>query len=131
MVDEEARLLRGRSYVRTWSATPGLPYDAESGSSTGGPMSLLPPDAAVKKDRWAEFRGLRPWQVVLAVLPAPLIVGGLLGGGIAAAGLMANLWVARRALKPVVKVPVMLGVVAVTYATYLVALGLIRTYVRP
>lgn len=89
-------------------------------------MSLLPPDAAATKDRWALYRGLRPWQVILALLPIPLLLGGLLGGAIAALALLTNLWVARRSLRPAVKAPVMVLIVLAAYLTYGVCIAILR-----
>jgi hypothetical protein len=81
---------------------------------------------AVKKDRFASFRGLRWWQLVLVFLPVGLLgIGGLLGGMIGGAGLAANLALARRQLGTGLKVLVMIGVVVAAYALYFVIVTII------
>ena len=77
--------------------------------------------ATTRKDRWARFRGLRWWEVVLVVLPLVLVtVGGLLGGLFGAAGLVINLALARRRFGTGAKVALMLAVVVATYVLYFV-----------
>jgi hypothetical protein len=74
-----------------------------------------------KRDRFAQFRGLRWWQVVLSLLPIGLLpIGGLVGGLIAALGLVANLSLARRQFGTGLKVAAMIGVVVASYLVYLV-----------
>ena len=76
------------------------------------------------KDRWARFRGLRWWQLVLALLPLALLpIGGALGGGIGVVAMLANLALARRPFNTSTKVVAMLGVVVVAYAADFVISG--------
>lgn len=77
--------------------------------------------AAPRKDRWAAFRGLTWWQLVLTILPALLLfVGGLVGGLIGAIGLVANLQLARRQFSAGLKVAAMIAVVIACYLLYTV-----------
>ncbi|SNT29766.1 hypothetical protein SAMN05421812_104329 [Asanoa hainanensis] len=72
-----------------------------------------------KRDRWAAFRGLRWWQLVLSLLPLVLIgLGGLIGGAVGAAGTWLNLKVARKSLHPAVKALVMIAVVIGAYVVW-------------
>ena len=78
------------------------------------------------KDRWGRFRGLRWWQLVLALLPLGLLpIGGALGGAIGVVAMLANLALARRPFNTGMKVVVMLGVVVVAYAAEFVIAGVI------
>jgi hypothetical protein len=87
------------------------------------PGTSQPPAA---KDRWAKFRGLRWWQLVLALLPLALLpIGGALGGAIGAAALLANLGLARRRFNTGLKVAAMLGVVVLAYAAEFVIAGVV------
>ncbi|MEU1536941.1 hypothetical protein ABZ461_02215 [Actinacidiphila glaucinigra] len=92
-------------------------------------MARLPdllPDSAAKPDRWAQFRGLPPWQVGGAILPLVLIVvGGLLGGLAGGAATMINLKIARSGLSSAVKALAMVGVVLAAAIVYLVAAALL------
>jgi hypothetical protein len=81
---------------------------------------------AAKKDRWASFRGLRWWQLVLVFLPVGLLgVGGALGGLIGGVGLVSNLTLARRQFGTGLKVLAMIGVVVASYALYFVIVAII------
>lgn len=88
-------------------------------------VSQLPdllPDSAGKRDPWSQFRGLPPWQVVVAVLPLVLIVvGGLLGGLAGGASTAINLKIARSGLSSAAKAPAMVGVGLAAAVAYLVA----------
>jgi hypothetical protein len=76
---------------------------------------------AARKDRWARFRGLTWWQLVLTFLPALLLfVGGLVGGLIGAIGLVVNLGLARRQFSTGLKVGAMIAVVLACYLVYIV-----------
>lgn len=76
-------------------------------------------NAREKGDRWAAFRGLSWWQVVLSLLPLVLIgLGGLVGGAVGGAGAWLNLKVARGSLHPAVKALIMVVVVVVTYVVW-------------
>ena len=82
--------------------------------------------ATTKRDRFATFRGLRWWELVLTFLPIALVaVGGLLGGAIGALGLVTNLALARRQLGVGLKLVAMLGVVIAAYVVYFVVAGII------
>jgi hypothetical protein len=83
-------------------------------------------EPAPKKDRFAQFRGLRWWQLVLSLLPIGLLpIGGLIGGLIGAIGLVVNLSLARRPFGTVLKVAAMVGVVLASYLVYLIVAGTI------
>lgn len=83
--------------------------------------------AAPKGDRWAVFRGLSWWQLVLSLLPLVLIpLGGLVGGAIGAGAAWVNLKVARSAMNVAVKALVMILVVGAAY----VVLSIIAAAVR-
>jgi hypothetical protein len=87
--------------------------------------------AAAKKDRFARFRGLRWWELVLALLPIALVaIGGLLGGLIGALGLVINLALARRRLGAGLKLVAMLGVVIAAYVVYFVVAGIISNLIH-
>src|ERR1041384_3371524 len=74
-------------------------------------LPTLSDNALEKRDRWAAFRGLSWWQLVLSLLPLVLIgLGGLVGGAVGGAGAWLNLKVARRSLHPAVKALVMIVV---------------------
>ncbi|MFJ3979364.1 hypothetical protein [Streptomyces sp. NPDC090021] len=80
-----------------------------------------------KPDPWARFRGLAWWQLVLSIVPILLLpVGGVIGGAIGAAGLFANLSIARKPFGTPVKVLAMLGVVFASYLGYLLVAGLVH-----
>ena len=82
--------------------------------------------APATKDRWARFRGLRWWQLVLALLPLGLLpIGGALGGAIGVVAMLVNIGLARRPFKIGFKVTTMLGVVVVAYAADFVIAGVI------
>lgn len=82
--------------------------------------------APAAKDRWARFRGLRWWQLVLAFLPLVLLpIGGALGGAIGVVAMLANLVLARRPFSTGLKVAAMLGVVVLAYAADFVIAGVI------
>jgi hypothetical protein len=82
-------------------------------------MPDLLPDSAGKPDRWAQFRGLPPWQVAGAVLPLLLIVfGGLLGGLVGGLAMMVNLKIARSGPAPAVKALSMAGVILAAVITF-------------
>ncbi|GII59076.1 hypothetical protein Pth03_74650 [Planotetraspora thailandica] len=75
-------------------------------------------------DRWAKFRGLRWWQLVLSVLPIALLgLGGALGGAIGAAGVLANLSIARKQFGTPLKVLAMVGVVIASYLVFFTLVG--------
>jgi len=85
----------------------------------------------VRRDRWAQFRGLTWRQLVLSLLPLGLIgVGGLLGGLFGGVGLVINLALARRPLGVVPKVAAMLGVAVAAYVIYFVVAGTILALVH-
>jgi hypothetical protein len=76
-------------------------------------------NALEKRDRWAAFRGLSWWQLVLSLLPLVLIgLGGLVGGAVGGAGAWLNLKLARRSLHPAVKALAMIVVVVATYVVW-------------
>jgi hypothetical protein len=78
------------------------------------------------KDRWARFRGLRWWQLVLALLPLALLpIGGALGGAIGVVAMLANLALARRPFSTGLKVAAMLGVVVLAFVAEFVIAGVI------
>ena len=78
------------------------------------------------KDRWARFRGLRWWQLVLALLPLGLLpIGGALGGAIGVVAILVNIGLARRPFNTGLKVATMLGVVVVAYAADFAIAGVI------
>ncbi|WP_406840002.1 hypothetical protein ACICHK_34680 [Streptomyces sp. AHU1] len=78
-----------------------------------------------KPDPWAKFRGLAWWQLVLSIVPILLMpIGGAIGGLIGAAGLFANLSLARKPFGTPVKLLAMLGVVLASYLGYFLVAGL-------
>jgi hypothetical protein len=80
------------------------------------------------KDRWARFRGLRWWQLVLALIPLALLpIGGALGGVIGVVAMLANLSLARRPFPTGLKVAAMLGVVVLAYVAQFVIAGVINS----
>ncbi|HXM55067.1 MAG TPA: hypothetical protein VOB72_06725 [Candidatus Dormibacteraeota bacterium] len=85
----------------------------------------------MRKDRWASFRGLAWWEIVLSVLPLGLIaVGGLIGGLFGGVGLVINLGLARRRLGIGLEVAAMLGVAIAAYVLYFVVAGTILALTR-
>lgn len=88
-------------------------------------LSDAGPEMTGRTDRWAKFRGLRRWQLLLSLLPATLLaVGGAVGGGIGVAGVFANLSLARKEIGTPLKVLVMMGVVVASYLVYFALAGL-------
>ncbi|GLW04800.1 hypothetical protein AB0C86_40495 [Streptomyces lavendulae] len=82
--------------------------------------------AAGKPDPWAKFRGLIWWQLVLSIAPILLLpIGGAIGGAIGAAGLFANLSLARKQIKTPLKALAMLGVALAAYLSYLLIAALL------
>ncbi|MEU4731425.1 hypothetical protein [Streptomyces sp. NPDC023588] len=78
-----------------------------------------------KPDPWAKFRGLAWWQLVLSIAPIILLpIGGAIGGAIGAAGLFANLSLARKPFGTPVKLLVMLCVVLGSYLGYFLVAGI-------
>jgi len=95
------------------------------------PQGVQEPSTAKRKDRWAAFRGLAWWEIVLSVLPLGLVaVGGLIGGLFGGAGVAINLALARRRMGAGLEVVAMLGVLIVASVLYFVVaatiLGLAR-----
>lgn len=89
------------------------------------------PSVPVRKDRWAAFRGLAWWEVVLSLLPLALIgVGGLVGGLFGAVGLMINLNLAKRRLGVGLEVMAMLGVSIAVSVLYFVVAGTVLALFR-
>ncbi|MFD8423546.1 hypothetical protein [Streptomyces sp. NPDC059466] len=84
-----------------------------------------------KPDQWAKFRGLVWWQLVLSIAPILLLpIGGAIGGAIGAAGVFANLSLARKAFGTPVKLLAMLGVVLASYLGYFLVVGLVLNLVK-
>ncbi|MET9890977.1 hypothetical protein ABZZ47_12300 [Streptomyces sp. NPDC006465] len=84
-----------------------------------------------KPDPWAKFRGLAWWQLVLSIVPMLLMpVGGAIGGVIGAAGLFANLSLARKPFGTPVKLLAMLGVVLGTCLGYFLVVGLVYNLLK-
>ncbi|MFB6866329.1 hypothetical protein ACFCZQ_18515 [Streptomyces virginiae] len=84
-----------------------------------------------KKDPWAKFRGLAWWQLVLSIAPILLLpIGGAIGGAIAAAGMFANLSLARKPFGTPVKLVAMLGVALAAYLGYFLVAGLVYNLVK-
>lgn len=80
----------------------------------------------VKRDRFAQFRGLQWWQLLLSLLPIGVVaIGGLVGGLIGAIGLIVNLWLARRQIGTALKLVAMVGVVIASYVIYVIIAGVI------
>lgn len=93
------------------------------------PGTEAPP--ARKRDRWATFRGLTWWQLLLSLLPLALVgVGGAIGGAIGAGGMVVNLWLAKR-IGGAIKALAMIGVVLAAYLVYLVIGGIIYALTHP
>jgi hypothetical protein len=65
--------------------------------------------------------------LVLALLPLGLVVGGALGGGIGALGMVINLKIARRELGAASTAALMLGVLLAAVIAFLVAAALVGT----
>jgi hypothetical protein len=85
-------------------------------------------EATGKRDPWAAYRGLAKWQLVLALLPLGLAgLGGALGGGIGAIGMIINLKIARRDLRPASKAALMLGVLLAAVIAFLGAAAVVST----
>ena len=90
------------------------------------PLGGKDQEPVAKRDRFAQFRGLRWWQLVLSLLPIGVVaIGGLIGGAIGAIGLIVNLWLARRPIGTALKVVAMAGVVVGSYVFYLIIAGVI------
>jgi hypothetical protein len=88
------------------------------------------PGTTVKGDRWAAFRGLSWWQLVLSLVPLALIgLGGLIGGAVGGAGTWVNLKVARSALHPAVKALVMIMVIGAAYVVWLIVAIAVRSMI--
>ncbi|MER7679841.1 hypothetical protein [Streptomyces sp. NPDC096934] len=84
-----------------------------------------------KPDPWAKFRGLVWWQLLLSIAPILLLpVGGAIGGVIGAAGVFANLSLARKPFGKPVKLLAMLGVVVASYLGYFLVVGLFLNLVQ-
>lgn len=93
-------------------------------------MSQYPQSSSQKSDRWAAFRGLSWWQLVLSLLPLALIgLGGLIGGAVGGAAAWANLKVARSALHPAAKALVMVMVVGAAYVVWLIIAMAVRSMI--
>jgi hypothetical protein len=89
------------------------------------------PPVPVRKDRWAAFRGLAWWEIMLSLLPVTLVgVGGLIGGLFGAVGLMINLNLAKRRLGVGLEVMAMLGVSVAAFVLYFVVAGTILAHIR-
>src|SRR5262249_14394910 len=100
--------------IRRWEVHMGQPLDG------GDEQSVA------KRDRFAQFRGLRWWQLVLTLLPIGLVgIGGLVGGLIGGIGLVINLWLARRPIGTGLKVVAMVSVVIASFVVYLIFAGVI------
>lgn len=81
----------------------------------------------VPRDRWAAFRGLTPWQTMLAALPLVLmLVGGAIGGGIGGAAMAANVSLARKRFPTVFKAIAMIGIVALAFAAEFAVVAALR-----
>jgi hypothetical protein len=77
-------------------------------------------------DRWAKFRGLAWWQLLLTLLPLLLLpLGGLIGGLIGAAAAFANASVARKPLATPLKAAAMIGVTLAAYVVFIVLAALV------
>lgn len=73
------------------------------------------------------FDGITPWQKALAALPlALLFIGGAIGGAVGAAGMVANVKIAKSALPNAVKAVAMLGVTVAVAVVFFVCVGLVR-----
>ncbi|MEW1640159.1 hypothetical protein AB0469_39630 [Streptomyces sp. NPDC093801] len=84
-----------------------------------------------KPDPWARFRGLTWWQLVLSIAPILLLpIGGAIGGALGAAGLFANLSLARKHFRTPFKALAMLGVALGSYLAYILVAGLIYNLVK-
>ncbi|MFD8986208.1 hypothetical protein [Streptomyces sp. NPDC059564] len=80
-----------------------------------------------KPDPWAKFRGLTWWQLLLSIVPIILLpFGGAIGGAIGAAGLFANLSLARKQLATPLKLLAMVSVVLASYLGFFVVAGLLH-----
>ena len=85
----------------------------------GQPRDGRDEQSVAKRDRFAQFRGLRWWQLILTLLPIGLVgIGGLFGGLIGAIGLVVNLWLARRQIGTGLKVVAMVSIVIACYVVY-------------
>lgn len=84
--------------------------------------------AADKADRWAAFRGLSWWQLVLTLLPLALIaLGGLIGGAVGGGAAWVNLKIARSAMPAAVQALVMIVVAGAAYLVWLVVVAIIAS----
>lgn len=84
-----------------------------------------------KPDPWAKFRGLARWQLILSIMPMILpLIGGAIGGLIGAAGLFANLSLARKPFGTPVKLLAMLGVVLASYLGHFLVVGLVYNLLK-
>ncbi|MFE3493424.1 hypothetical protein [Streptomyces sp. NPDC059175] len=82
-----------------------------------------PPTPLAKKKF---FDGLAPWQLVLSLLPLGLLlIGGAIGGGLGALGMIANVKIAKTQLPTAGKVAAMLGVGLAAAVVFLVIAGLL------
>ncbi|GIF67443.1 hypothetical protein Ais01nite_54780 [Asanoa ishikariensis] len=87
-------------------------------------------NALEKRDRWAAFRGLSWWQLVLSLLPLVLIaLGGLIGGAIGGAGAWLNLKLARRSLHPALKALAMIVVGVAAYVVWVVVVIALNAFI--
>lgn len=72
------------------------------------------------------FDGLSPWQLVLSLLPLGLLlIGGAIGGGVGALGMVANVKIAKTQLPTPAKAAAMLGVDLAAVVVFLVVAGLL------
>ncbi|MFE9933238.1 hypothetical protein [Streptomyces sp. NPDC005533] len=77
------------------------------------------------------FEGLAPWQVVLSVLPLGLLfVGGAIGGGLGALGMVTNVKIAKTQLPTAGKVAAMLGVGVAAVVVFVAIAGLLSNAVN-
>ncbi|MCX5009409.1 hypothetical protein OG765_28435 [Streptomyces sp. NBC_00555] len=77
------------------------------------------------------FDGLAPWQVVLSLLPLGLLfIGGAIGGGLGALGMVANVKIAKTQLPTAGKVAAMLGVGLAAVLVFLAVAGLLSNAVN-
>ncbi|MFH7595275.1 hypothetical protein WDV06_09250 [Streptomyces racemochromogenes] len=84
-----------------------------------------------KPDRWAKFRGLTWWQLVLSLAPILLLpIGGAIGGAFGGAGLFTNLSLARKPLGTPLKALAMLGVALASYLGYILVAGLLYNLIK-
>jgi hypothetical protein len=80
---------------------------------------VAPPPASPKRSFFDDFRGRTWWELVLILLPVGLLpIGGLLGGACGGAGLVVNLWLAKKSFPLATKVFAMIGVVLASYLIF-------------